>query len=208
MASRTGTYEHNLALSRRRAMTVFNYLRHNSRAGERQFRLTIGAGEIVAALKQVADETENPLDRAVGICVSSKSTPPPPPPPPQEVDARKYQCVSGRLDKDYYDGFNKAEHWIVKGASGSVLSLHRFIKHAEEEFKHNGYSSYRDSSNTTLLQYYKSAEFRAWYVDGLCGLERTRNIKYAMQLLKSYNTVEGLKRKGMHSRMAGQFFKP
>jgi len=207
MTSRSGSYLSNLSLSQRRARAVSTYLSQKAGIpGTRLRQLTLGIGETTAALRGVKDGTESSLYRAVWISVTSKKALPPPPPPPRNL-SNKYSCATKTADRGYYDRINNSENWIIKGASGNYASLRSQISIARSFYTQNLYSEYPNSANKSILQFYESGIFAIWYVDGFCGLERLVNTEYALQKISSFNTVEGQKRKGMHHRMAGSFFK-
>ncbi len=206
-ASRAGSFGTNMSLSQARAQSVIRYLAKKpgiSDTAMRQF--SFGLGEATAALAGVKDGTEGPAYRAVWIAVAlQESIPPPPPPPPPANTSRKYACVSKTYDRDYYDRTNNLDTWIYKGASGNAASLRLIQKNAQMNYETSLHNNYPSASQKLLIGFYNSYEFRTWYVDGLCGIEQLKEKQHALGYVADYNTEEGLKKKGMHNRMAGQF---
>ena len=208
MASRSGSPGNNQSLSQRRARGVLNFMYQKPGISQEKLKeVTIGVGEIPAAMDGVADGTEDPSYRSVWVAVGLTSVPPPPPPPPPANSSRKYSCTNKTFDRDFYDRVNGADHWIFEGASGNHASLRQIRRTAKTEYELGLNNNYRSSFDEVLLGFYNSYIFQTWYVDGMCGLESLKDVDHAMMYLASYNTAAGQKKKGGILRAAGSFFK-
>jgi hypothetical protein len=193
MASRTGSKEHNLQLSRRRAFAVSAQLIAYSGPVENRLRTVSGVGEAAATIGLMADDTESDLYRAVAISVWAKAVPPAPPAPlPQKGSALRYRCEWGASDSGLVDRINNQERWLVPGASGDNKQLHRFIKEFELQM-----SSSPNAGERRLRDFYRTAFFRDWYLGGHCRVTSKYSMEQVARWLTVYLTKRGRENHGI-----------
>lgn len=193
MASRTGSKQHNLQLSRRRASSVSNQLLAYTGPVQNRLRTVFGVGETAATLGLMADDTESELYRAVAISVWSKELPPPPPPaPPGKDNVLRYRCKVGASDPKLVDRINNQEKWLVAGASGNDRQLHQFIREFESQM-----SSRPSSGEKRLLEFYRTAFFRDWFMGGTCSVTSKYPMEQVSRWLTTFLTEKGRKNQGI-----------
>jgi hypothetical protein len=116
--SRTASFAHNLALSKRRARAVEAYLEREFGRGGADIQIHTGwVGEVFARARGRREREEIPLDRAVLVAFAMqpyKSPAPPPPPPPIDRDVSiGVPCCALKQEYEYFsllwDAWNLAE---------------------------------------------------------------------------------------------------
>lgn len=193
MASRTGSKQHNLQLSRRRANSASRQLIAYVGPVENRLRTVSGVGEAAATIGLMADDTESDLYRAVAISVWSKAVPPPPPPPPpRKSSGQRHRCKTGASDPNLIDRINNQDKWLVAGASGDHGQLQRFIKGFELQM-----SSPPTSGEKRLLDFYRTNIFRDWYIGGTCSVVSKYPMEQVSRNLLTFLTEKGRKNHGL-----------
>lgn len=144
-ASRTGSSQHNLALSKRRASNIAAYLyfvsgTHFAVNIAHGGRTDLGFGEAAAAWAGHADGTEDAYFRAVRVRAWKKPAPPPPPPPDKRVVTTKNVVTKRRWKWVSTKSVGPSD---IPGAVAGE-SLFKFYQSLEKQTK-TGYGNFERS---------------------------------------------------------------
>ena len=139
--SRTASRAYNKTLSENRARAIETHLNQNLKGHAPYVKIaTTGLSKYAAAVKGKADETEDPLDRAVLIYVQKLATPQPPP-----------NVQRPRTNKTFYIRLSKIQVDTLDVPTGKAVGGRYDVLKAEfdiaETFPTRHWSTYRFSSH-------------------------------------------------------------